>query len=197
MSTFVFGGYMWHICVFMCSFNSTYHHVGKEKTALTGHPRHSLFHCQAAPSLLLLSPSLEGAHQRRVEAGTGDLSLQREVPLQAPVTALPPPDTLKNNKETLVHKNSQIREGTKNLVVFSVQAYIQYLSLDWLLGGGWRGAGPLLVEKKHQIGWVPRMGPMNARGRLELTGAPHLSTLQRKKKSIYYSQSRASKAVTS
>lgn len=42
--------------------------------------------------------------------------------------------------------------------------------------------GPLLVEKKHLIGWVPRMGPMNARGRLELTGALHWSTLQRKKR---------------
>lgn len=58
--------------------------------------------------------------------------------------------------------------------------HIQYRSLDWLLGGGWQGAGPLLVEKKHLIGWVPRMGPMNARGRLELTGALRWSTLQRK-----------------
>lgn len=36
---------------------------------------------------------------------------------------------------------------------------------------------PPPVEKKHQIGWVPEKGPMNARGRLELIWAPHWSTL--------------------
>lgn len=37
--------------------------------------------------------------------------------------------------------------------------------------------GPLLVEKKHQIGWVLEKAPVSARGRLELIWAPHWSTL--------------------
>lgn len=49
--------------------------------------------------------------------------------------------------------------------------------------------GPLLAEKKHLIGWVPGKGPMNARGRLELTGAQHWSTLQRKRVLLITKQS--------
>lgn len=101
------------LCVHVTSQLYMYNHhfkkkKKKKKKALTGHPRRSLSHCQAAPSLLLLSPSLEVAHQKRGEAGTGDLSLQLEVPLQAPVTVLPPPDTLKNNRDTCLRKKQQL-----------------------------------------------------------------------------------------
>lgn len=57
---------------------------------------------------------------------------------------------------------------------------MSYLSLDLLLGDGWLGAVPLLAEKKHLIGWEPGKEPMNATGRLGLTGALHWSTLQTK-----------------
>lgn len=153
----------------------------KNKPGLTGHPHHSLSHCQASPSLLL-SPSLEVAHQRRGEAGKGDLSLQWEVPLQALVTALPPPDTLRKNKR----RDTCSRQSKQYMYFITVltngmDTCVHYLSSDWLLGGGWLGAGPLPAEKKHLIGWVPEKGPMNARGRLELTGALRWSTLQRKR----------------
>lgn len=90
-------------CVSLCVLcNLTALHIKSlHKTALTGHPRHSLSRCQASPSLHLLSPSLEAAHQKRGEAGAEDLSLQWEVPLQAPVTAMPPPDTLRKNKKEM------------------------------------------------------------------------------------------------
>lgn len=39
---------------------------------------------------------------------------------------------------------------------------------------------PLLDEKKHQTGWAPEKGPMNARGRLERIWAPRWSTLDEK-----------------
>lgn len=52
-----------------------------------------------------------------------------------------------------------------------------YLTWGWLLEGGWLGVGPLLAGKRHQIGWGPEKGPMNARGRLELIWVPHWSTL--------------------
>lgn len=68
--------------------------------ALTGRPRRSQSHCQAAPSPLLLSTSLEVAPRWKLEAGTAaDLSQLQEVPLWALVTALQPPDTLKYTKE--------------------------------------------------------------------------------------------------
>lgn len=73
----------------------------RKNSALTGHPHHSQFHCQASPSLYLLSLFLEAAHLRQGEALMGDLSLQWEVPLQAPVAALPPPDTLRKNSKDM------------------------------------------------------------------------------------------------
>lgn len=86
-------------CAFV-SFTQNHYEKRRKQSALTGRPHHSLSHCQASPSLHLLFPSLEAAHRWMGEAGMGDLFLQWEVPLQAPVTALPPPDTLrKNNKE--------------------------------------------------------------------------------------------------
>lgn len=72
------------------------------KSALTGHPHHFPSHCQVSPSLPPLSPFQEVVPQSWGEAGTGDLSLQREVPLQVRVMVLRHPDTLKNNKERLV-----------------------------------------------------------------------------------------------
>lgn len=166
----------------MCEAYFLYVHSPHSLTALTGHPRRSLSHCQVSPSLLLLSPSLMVYLQMRGEAGSGDPSLQQEVPVQVPVTVLPPLDILKNKNITKKYlKFGKIHKPGRPFNTNSFrQRSIQYLFSDWLLEGGWLGVGLLLAEKKHQIGWVPKMGPMNARGRLELTGAPHWSTLQRK-----------------
>lgn len=81
-------------CLHQQNRNETNKHRG---TALTGHLHHSRFRCQVFPSPHLPSPSLEEAHQTKGEAWMGDFSLQWEVPLQAPVTALPPPDNLKKH----------------------------------------------------------------------------------------------------
>lgn len=70
--------------------------------SLTGHPHHSLSHCQVSPSLRRLSPFLQVVPQMWGEAGRGELSLQQEAPLQVPAMVLRPPDSLKNNNKRLV-----------------------------------------------------------------------------------------------
>lgn len=115
--------------------------TNKEGNELTGRPRRSPSRCLSPR--LLLSPSLEAAHQRRGPAGTGDLSLQWEVLLRAPVTALPPLDILrKNNKDALVPATSEQYVAFQSHDVRTVgetvflQVSVVYLSSDWLPGGG-------------------------------------------------------------
>lgn len=105
---------------------------------LTGHPHHFLSHCQASPSLPLLSPFLKVLPQTRGEAARVDLSLQQEVPLQVPVTKLPLRDPLKTTKKdlfetTLAFKPMLIKTVESNS---SIRKHIWYLTLDWLLEGG-------------------------------------------------------------